>query len=246
MNEVAIGIAESVEAAENEGQLSIGAAVFGISEASGDGIGADVELVGSAANWAGLAIEDLVFEPLAASRAVLDANRRDAIIIDVGAQSTGVVATTNGAPTMTVGVPIAGDHFTRDLAHGLGLSYEDAERVKVSFGSDSHKTVHPGSPRGHGLEVDQQAVDRILTARAEELFLLIRDSLEQVATTGEACRIILTGGGSNLGVLRRTGEHVIGLPARVGMPQGIRDWHERLRGPAWSTAAGLAICSARI
>ena len=89
-----------------------------------------------AVNAAHLAVEETVFEALAACyAAVLPENRREGIaVVDIGAQSTELVVYYGDAMHLASTVRICGDHFTRDLAQGLCLSFEDAELVKMEFG----------------------------------------------------------------------------------------------------------------
>ena len=92
-------------------------------------------LVG-AVNQAHLAVEETVFEALAACyAAVLPEDRREGIaVVDIGAQSTELVVYYGDAMYLASTVRICGDHFTRDLAQGLCLSFEDAELVKLEYG----------------------------------------------------------------------------------------------------------------
>jgi cell division protein FtsA len=41
-------------------------------------------------------------------------------------------------------------------------------------------------------------------------------------------------------------ERVLECPARIGLTQGFKDWPDELNDPAWATAAGLAMYSARL
>ncbi len=94
------------------------------------------KLVG-AVNHAHLAVEETVFKPLAACYgAVLPEDRREGIaIVDIGAQSTGLVAYYGDALHLATNIKISGDHFTRDLAQALCLSFNDAERIKFEYGA---------------------------------------------------------------------------------------------------------------
>ncbi len=93
-------------------------------------------LVG-AVNQAHLAVEETVFEALAACYAsVLPEERREGIaVIDIGAESTELVVYYGDAMHLASTVRVCGDHFTRDLAQGLCISFEDAELVKLEYGS---------------------------------------------------------------------------------------------------------------
>src|SRR5207302_5364860 len=89
-----------------------------------------------AVNSAHLSVEETVYEALAACyAAVLPENRREGIaVVDIGSQSTELVIYYGDAMHLASTVRICGDHFTRDLAQGLCLSFEDAELVKMEFG----------------------------------------------------------------------------------------------------------------
>ena len=92
-------------------------------------------LVG-AVNQAHLAVEETVFEALAACyAAVLPEERREGIaVVDIGAESTELVVYYGDAMHLASTVRVCGDHFTRDLAQGLCISFEDAELVKLEYG----------------------------------------------------------------------------------------------------------------
>jgi cell division protein FtsA len=58
--------------------------------------------------------------------------------------------------------------------------------------------------------------------------------------------LVLCGGGALLEGMVQEAERVLGCPARLGLARGILDWPEELCSPAWTTAAGLAMYSARL
>jgi hypothetical protein len=41
-------------------------------------------------------------------------------------------------------------------------------------------------------------------------------------------------------------ERLLNCPARYGLTTGVKDWPRELDDPAWATAAGLAMVSARL
>jgi cell division protein FtsA len=41
-------------------------------------------------------------------------------------------------------------------------------------------------------------------------------------------------------------ERVLNCPAKFGLAAGIQDWPQNFQDPAWTTAAGLAMYSARL
>ena len=67
-------------------------------------------------------------------------------MVDIGAQSTELVVYYGDAMHLASTIRICGDHFTRDLAQGLCLSFEDAELVKMVL-NRSTKLRAPSSSR---------------------------------------------------------------------------------------------------
>jgi cell division protein FtsA len=212
-------------------------------------------LVG-AVNQAHLAVEETIFEGLGACySAVLPEERREGIaVIDIGAQSTEVVAYYGDAIHLASTVKVCGDHFTRDLAQGLCLSFEDAELVKLEYGSalaePSPETILVDLPTPENREhryASRRFVNRILEARAEDLFGFVRRELQRVGMDRALIGgVFLTGGGARLPDLCDVAERVLQCQARFGLPFGIQDWPESMNDPQWSTVAGLAMYSVKL
>jgi cell division protein FtsA len=212
-------------------------------------------LVG-AVNQAHLAVEETIFEALGACyAAVLPEERREGIaVIDIGAQSTQLVVYYGDALHLASTVRICGDHFTRDLAQGLCLSFEDAELVKLEYGaalsepSPENVLVDLPTPenRDH-RHATRRFVNQIIEARAEELFRFVRSELARVGMDRALMGgVFLTGGAARLPDLCDVAERVLQCQARFGLPFGIQDWPETMNDPEWSTAAGLAMYSAKL
>jgi len=58
--------------------------------------------------------------------------------------------------------------------------------------------------------------------------------------------IVLCGGGSHLTGMVEMAEKSLGCQARLAVPRGIIDWPDELLNSLWTTAAGLAMYSARL
>jgi cell division ATPase FtsA len=59
--------------------------------------------------------------------------KRDGICIDVGGKATDVVLVRNGKAWGTASLPFGGSDFTKCLGETLGLSWKDAESLKLAF-----------------------------------------------------------------------------------------------------------------
>ena len=86
----------------------------------------------AAVQQASYAIEETMFEPVGAGYSALSQEDRDrgVAIVDIGKHSTDLVVYDGEAVLLARSLPISADHFTRDVAVGLTVQYDDAERLK--------------------------------------------------------------------------------------------------------------------
>jgi cell division protein FtsA len=210
----------------------------------------------SAVHQAHLGVEETVFEPIAAAYAsILQEDRsRGVALVDIGAQSTDMVVYDGEALLHAASLAVSADHFTRDVAFGFTVSYEDAESLKKEYGcailgltSDSSLIEVPSAEGRAAREATRRQLNEILEARAEELFLYVRNELAKVGMEQQLLEgIVLTGGGAMLNGMCDMAERVINCQARNGLPIGIADWPESLNTPMWAAAAGLAMYSGKL
>jgi cell division protein FtsA len=210
----------------------------------------------SAVHQAHLGVEETVFEPIAAAYAsILQEDRcRGVALVDIGAQSTDMVVYDGEALLHAASLAVSADHFTRDVAFGFTVSYEDAESLKKEYGcailgltSDSSLIEVPSAEGRSAREATRRQLNEILEARAEELFLYVRNELAKVGMEQQLLEgIVLTGGGAMLNGMCDMAERVINCQARNGLPIGIADWPESLNTPLWAVSAGLAMYSGKL
>jgi cell division protein FtsA len=211
-------------------------------------------LVG-AANRAHLLVEETVFEPVAAAYAAImpDGREEGIALIDIGAHSTDMAVYHGEALIYSTSLPVCADHFTSDVAHGLLVSSEDAEWIKEQQGcailgltGDSSLVELPSAAGRGPRETSRRKLNTILEARALELFDFVQKELERIGMEEVLVGAVLTGGGARLGGMCDVGETVLRCQTRNGLPVGILDWPEEIETPEWTTAAGLAMYSARL
>ncbi len=210
----------------------------------------------NAVHQAHLGVEETIFEPVAAAyAAVLQEDRaRGVAVVDVGAHSTDIVVYDGETLLRASSLPISGDHFTRDLAFGLMVAYEDAEMLKREYGcailgltSDNSLVEVPSQEGRLPRETTRRQLNEILEARAEELFLYVRHEFAKVGMEQSLLEgIVLTGGGALLNGMCDMAERVINCQARLGLPVGIQDWPENISNASWAASAGLAMYSAKL
>src|SRR6202163_3654421 len=205
----------------------------------------------AAAHLAHMAVEETVYEPLAAAYACVqpEARARGVAVLDMGIQSSDLVIYDGDAMLLAASVPVWGDHLTRDIAAIFKVTYEDAECLKQEYGcallgltADSSLIEVPSAEGRPPREARRSELNEILEARAEELFLYVRAELQRVGMERSLFEgIVLTGGGAMLNGMCDMAERVLNCQAGNGLAKGIGDWPEELKSPLWTTAAGLAM-----
>jgi len=216
--------------------------------------GATQNLV-TAANKAGIHVDDIVFEPLACADAALDADERElgVCLIDIGSGSTDVVVFYEGAVAHTGVIPIGGDHFTNDIAVGLRTPLAEADKIKRTLGC----AVVTSIPEGNEIEVPsvgdrparlvpQRTLGEILEPRARELFEMLREQLRQARVfEGLGAGCVLIGGGSRLPSICEVAEQILRSPARIGNVNGIPRMPTSLAQSDFASCVGLLMYTHR-
>jgi cell division protein FtsA len=193
---------------------------------------------------AGIEIEDLVFEPLASSEAVLteDERQNGVIMADIGGGTTGVAIINDSNFTHTSVLPVAGHSITHDISVGLGISFELAEEVKKKYAS-----VEPGEEKlaertltEGGQTVPYGELYEIVRSRVEEMLRLI---MLEIPDTGKNLRggLVLTGGTARLPGIAQLGLEVTHMPVRIGTPPQLYGVSDSLVDPAYSASVGLLL-----
>ncbi len=209
-----------------------------------------------AVHQAHLAVEETVFEPIAAAYAAIvpEDRARGIALIDLGMHSTDLVIFDGEALMLAASLPVWSDHFTRDIAWVLKCSYEDAERMKREYGSaisghtGENSFIQLPSAEGRApREVPRRDLNEIVEARAVEVFKYVRTEIAKAGMEQSLLEgVVLCGGGSMLNGICDVAESVLNCSSRNGLAVGIKDWPEELDNPLWTTTAGLAMYSARL
>jgi len=203
---------------------------------------------------AGITVSDIVLEQIASADAVLTNSEREmgVGIIDIGGGTSDLAVYKDGRIRHSKVLPIAGNHFTNDLAIGLGIPRIKAEEIKKLYGSTHHENKNTSIDIDLGFEGGMKTVDthlfgEILKFRAEELFELFSDEIQTFKLqTFMPNGIVLTGGGSLLPGIKKIAEEKTGIPLRLGIPitQAETPGHlipDALKSPIYSTGYGLLL-----
>jgi cell division protein FtsA len=209
----------------------------------------------TAANKAGILINDTVLEPLASAEACLTQDERDlgCCLLDIGGGTTEMIVYGGGVVRHTGAVAIGGDHFTNDLAVGLRTPIPEAEKIKHRHGCAAAHFLHDDGAIEIASVGDRpprtvfaRMITDIIEPRAQELLALIGDDLRRSGLDRQIpAGFIFAGGGARLNGLAELAEQDFHLPVRMGEPRGILDLPEQVAQPEYATAVGLVLCAAK-
>jgi cell division protein FtsA len=206
-------------------------------------------------NKAGIAVQEIVLEQLAAAEAVLTQDEREmgVLLMDIGGGTTDYAVFLEGNVVHTNVLPVGAGHFTSDISVVLRTPMEDAERIKKRYGCALASLITNDDPievptvGGRAPKIlSRQELTGILEPRAAEIAKLVYRDLEKVGLDKEIrSGVVLVGGGAEMEGMVEMVEQVFDQSARKGIPRGFGGLADTVSGPEWAAAAGLLLWGLR-
>ncbi len=204
---------------------------------------------------AGFEIASDVLEPIATGEAVLLPAERElgVCLLDIGGGTSDLAVFVNGEIFYSAVIPVGGNHVTNDVAYGLTVGHDEAERLKTESGHallemiDDEDVINVRQVgRDESRRLRRKALVQIIEPRMQELFQMVYEELERggcldIVPAG----IVISGGGSQLKGCVEIAQQVMKMPVRIGKPQGISGLGLELTHPRYATAVGLVQYGAR-
>jgi cell division ATPase FtsA len=197
-----------------------------------------------------VAVDDVVLNPLASAKAVLDADKKNlgALVIDIGGGSTDYLVYMDGAVRQSGSVALGGDPISREIASCFGIPPWRAERLKIEEGSVTLGATLPGKivtlksdggfpPR----EVERETLNSIIQIRTRQMLECVKSRLDisGVPLNSLGAGVQLTGGCSLLRGIDELARQVFGIPAYRARVNGVSGPASILEDPRYSCAIGL-------
>jgi cell division protein FtsA len=197
-------------------------------------------------------VADIVLEPLASADAVLTMEERErgVALVDIGGGTTDVAVYREGVLKHTAVLALGGNHITNDIAVGLGIAAEEAERLKKLYGhavtgiiDERGELAVKGMdgrlmklPVSHLFEIIQPRCEEIVTLAQKEIGMMSKGTVS--AQSPPLASVVLTGGTSLLRGLDVMAGSLLRLPVRIGVPGKIIN-EDLVNSPEYATGVGL-------
>ena len=216
-----------------------------------EGSSAHIKNISKCAYQANIEIDDLVLEPLAAAKSVLNKKQKElgVVLINIGGGTTSLAVYEEGDLVHTAIIPVGAGHITNDIAIGLRTSIDVAEKIKLEYGSALSRDTN--KKEGIDLaQIDSQEegvvsryhVAEIIEARFEEIFSLVQKELKLIGKAGLLpSGAVLVGGGAKMTHAGDLAKEILGLPVQIGFPLGLGGMLDKVDDPSFATAAGLVL-----
>ena len=199
----------------------------------------------------GVDIDDIVLEPIASSYSVLDETEKKVgvAMIDIGGGTSDIAVFKKGVLKYTAGIGIAGNLVTNDIVEALGISEEEAERIKREYGyslvseilNDEEITVQ--SIRDIPRKTSKSILARIIQARMQDIFELSAIEIQNSQIAKELhAGVVITGGGSLTKGTKELAEKILGMEVNLGIPTGLTvGLIKEVENPIFATGVGLVL-----
>jgi len=204
----------------------------------------------------GIVNNGFIFSGLAAAEAVLSETEKElgVAVVDIGGGKTDIALYVEGALSYSASIPVGARHVTNDIAVGLRVSLESAEKIKLylsrGLNVQDRNRKKPEQLNLAELGITEPVtdlslktlIDGIIAPRLEEIFKFIGEEIEKSNfATSIPSGIVLTGGGAlTIGMLQ-TGKRVVGLPMRLGIPEKVTGLVDEILEPQFATTVGLIL-----
>lgn len=216
----------------------------------------------------GVDIGGVVFGGLASSYATLSDTEKElgVVLVDIGGGTTDIAIFIEGALSYSSVIPIGAINITKDIAAGLRISLESAEKIKIALSVSPRNAALPQDEEGHeqrkkstdkedeidlshlGLPEEMRSVskktliDGIVRPRLNEIFTMVGLEIKRSGFGGVTpSGIVLTGGGANTIGAVEAARRNLAMPVRIGVPGKISGLIDEIVSPAFATSVGLLL-----
>lgn len=189
-------------------------------------------------------IDGMVPITLAEKNIVLeDSEQKDFImLLDIGAENTDIGIFDEERFVYTNTVPVGGRNITNDIELVLGISHDEAEKLKRQYGlalksymdNDTEVVLNTAKEGGNKIVKSSNIVE-IIEARIEQIFELVNKDITSAGIKQKINNVILTGQGiTNISKSDIVGKITLNIPVKVATAKTVS-----IIKPSYMTAYSL-------
>ncbi|MCX6792242.1 MAG: cell division protein FtsA [Candidatus Gottesmanbacteria bacterium] len=220
----------------------------------------------------GVEVVGMAFGGLVAAIATITDTEKElgVVLIDIGGGTTDVAIFVEGALSYSSVIPIGAINITKDLAAGLRVSLESAEKIKLLLGTAPRIPATPDDPsadggksakgeKGDELDVSglglpeelrmlsrKTLVEGIIKPRLNEIFTMVGLEIKRSGFGGMTpSGIVLTGGGAQTVGAVESARRNLAMPVHIGEPKKITGLVDEIMTPAYAASVGLLLYGAK-
>ncbi|MBU4480374.1 cell division protein FtsA [Patescibacteria group bacterium] len=178
----------------------------------------------------GVEVEDIIAAPIASSLVTLSKSQKIAgcVLANLGSETVSIIVFENNIPISLEVFPIGSTNITNDIALGLKIPLEEAEKIKIGVVNNS--------------SYPKKKLDEIILARLADIFELIESHLKKIGRNGLLpAGIVLTGGGSGITTIEDLAKAFLKLPSKIASINFINNTSSKIKDSTWSVAYGLCV-----
>jgi cell division protein FtsA len=222
----------------------------------------------------GVDVEELVFAGLAAAESTLSDTEKElgVVLLDIGGGTTNMALFLDGAIAYSAVLPVGGKNITNDIAIGLRVSLEEAEKIKlfISHQRDMSRSSTAIDERAAKQSREEAAkedmldisdlriaelktisrkfvVEGVIKPRLREIFDLVALEIKKSGYAGLLPAGVVLCGGSALTVgMSETLKETMRVPVRVAQPKGVSGLIEEVTSPAYAASVGTILYGAKV
>ncbi|SFH66564.1 cell division protein FtsA [Pisciglobus halotolerans] len=192
---------------------------------------------------AGLQIQNIVLQPLAASKVAMSSGERDfgTILIDMGGGQTTAAVIHDDQLKFAFVDQEGGEFVTKDISIVLNTSIENAEQLKRDFGYAYSPDASPDEQipvevvgQSELVNIDELYLSEIIEARIAQIFETVKEELDTTGARELPGGIIMTGGVASMPGVLELAKEIFEVNVKLYIPDQMG-----MRYPSFTTAIGL-------
>lgn len=177
----------------------------------------------------GVEVDEVLPSPIAAGQVALNKKQRavGCALVNIGAETVSIAVFENDIPISLQIFPIGSTDITNDIALGLKIPLQEAEKIKVG-GTEG---IYP-----------KKKLEEIIEARLYDIFELIDAHLKKIGRSGLLpAGVVLTGGGVGIATIADLAKAVLKLPSSIASTAVANAGKHPVKDSSWLVAYGLAV-----